>query len=336
MIESITSRAYARVGLIGNPSDGYFGKTISFVFRNFYAEVTLDQTPNLEIMGNDRDRSTFKSMEELADDVSQYGYYGGIRLLKATIKRFFEYCIKNDIQLDSKNFTVRYRSNIPHRVGLAGSSAIITACLRAILKFYSVSISKPLMAELILKVETEELGISAGLQDRVVQVYEDLVFMDFDRRIMEEQGHGIYRHLDINLLPPLYIAYLKDASEGSEVFHNNIRERYDRGEKVVVDAMKYWADLTIQARDCLLGGKPEELGELINLNFDKRRSIYQISKKNLQMIDTAKSTGATAKFTGSGGAIVGTYRDEKMFDNLSEALKPQGVCVLKPNIQPED
>ena len=27
----IQTRAYARAGLIGNPSDGYFGKTISFI-----------------------------------------------------------------------------------------------------------------------------------------------------------------------------------------------------------------------------------------------------------------------------------------------------------------
>jgi hypothetical protein len=36
---SITCRAHARVGFLGNPSDGYFGKTISFSLANFYAEV---------------------------------------------------------------------------------------------------------------------------------------------------------------------------------------------------------------------------------------------------------------------------------------------------------
>jgi hypothetical protein len=40
----IRARAYARIGLLGNPSDGYFGKTISVSIQNFYAEVAL--TPN--------------------------------------------------------------------------------------------------------------------------------------------------------------------------------------------------------------------------------------------------------------------------------------------------
>ena len=41
-LNAITRRAYARVGLLGNPSDGYFGKTIAFTIANFYAEATLE------------------------------------------------------------------------------------------------------------------------------------------------------------------------------------------------------------------------------------------------------------------------------------------------------
>jgi glucuronokinase len=43
----ITRRGYARAGLIGNPSDGYFGKTISIIVKNFHAEISLFQTPEL-------------------------------------------------------------------------------------------------------------------------------------------------------------------------------------------------------------------------------------------------------------------------------------------------
>jgi glucuronokinase len=39
----ITQKAYARAGLVGNPSDGYFGKTISFIIRDYWAEVVLDE-----------------------------------------------------------------------------------------------------------------------------------------------------------------------------------------------------------------------------------------------------------------------------------------------------
>jgi len=84
----------------------------------------------------------------------------------------------------------RYDTNIPRQVGLAGSSAICTACFKALLAFYSLTESefqKPICPKFVLSVEHDELGINAGLQDRVVQVYGGLVYMDFDQQLMERQ-----------------------------------------------------------------------------------------------------------------------------------------------------
>ena len=326
----ITKRAYPRGGLVGNPSDGYFGKTIALSFRNFHAEVVLYETPALEILPNTRDHSRFRSIEALADDVKLYGYYGGIRLVKAAIRCFFRYCSKTGVTLHDRNFTVKYHSTIPHLVGLAGSSAIITACMRALMAFYGVSIPKPVLANLILSVECDELGISAGLQDRVAQVYQGMVYMDFDRDLMQTRGYGRYDTLDTAGLPPLYIAYRSDLSQGSEVFHNNIRGRFERGDSDVVDAMLFWADLTDQVRRLLEAGQGDRIGTLLNANFDRRRELYEISEGNLQMIDTARGLGASAKFTGSGGAIIGTYEDEAMFKELRQALTAMQIKVMKP------
>lgn len=328
----IRYRAYPRAGLIGNPSDGYFGKTIAFAFSNFSAEVVLYQTPELEILPAARDHSRFLSIRDLQRDVRRHGYYGGVRLLKATIKRFFDYCEENQIQIDERNFTIRYSSNIPTQVGLAGSSAIITACMRALMAFYEVSIAKPILANLILSVENNELGIPAGLQDRVCQVYEGVVYMDFDRAIMTRQGFGHYEELDPQLLPPLYIAYRADLAEGTEVFHNNLRARWEQGDADVVAAMKQWAHLTEQVRELLLKGGREQISPILDANFDLRRKIYNIGASNLLMVDTARSTGASAKFTGSGGAIVGVYKDEAMYQELEKRLGAIGIRVLKPNI----
>ncbi len=328
----IRTQSHPRAALIGNPSDGYFGKTIAFTFRNFAAEVTLYETPELEILANTRDNSLFDSIAHLAEDVRCYGYYGGIRLLKAAIKRFYDYSTTQGFALHERNFTLRYHSNIPHLVGLAGSSAIITACMRALMKFYDLDIPKPELANLILSVENQELAISAGLQDRVAQVYQGLVFMDFDQAHMARQGYGHYEPLPAGLLPPLYIAFRHDLSEGSEVFHNNIRDRFERGDPEVLAAMHRWAELTETARSCLLEHRHEALGELMNRNFDLRASLYRISAGNLRMIESARAVGASAKFTGSGGAIIGTYRDEAMYQRLCEALTKISVHLLRPDV----
>ena len=328
----VQMKSYPRVGLVGNPSDGYFGKTIAFLFKDFHAEVLLYETPELEILAEARDRSVFRSIAHLAQDVRTIGYYGGVRLLKAAIKRFYDYCQEKNIHLGDRNFTIRYHSDIPHQVGLDGSSAIVTAAFRALCFFYHITIPNPVLANFVLSVERDELDISAGLQDRVVQACGGMVYMDFAKEIMERDGCGRYEPMDMRQLPPLYVAYDTELAEGSELFHNNIRQRFARGEAQVVEAMSFWAELTDKVRDRLESGKGDELGALLNANFDKRSEIYRINPRHLAMVDAARGVGASAKFSGSGGAITGTYDDEPMYHRLEKALGAMNITVFKPTL----
>jgi len=328
----IETYSYPRAAVIGNPSDGYFGKTIAFVFSNFIARVELYQTPELEIKPQRLDVTLFNSMKELVDDVCFAGYYGGMRLLKATIKVFYEYCQASQIPLDNRNFTIRYRSNIPLRLGLAGSSAIITACMKALMQFFKVQLPPAILANLVLSVETKELGISAGLQDRVAQAFEQPVFMDFNRELMQSRGFGRYEPLDATKFPPFYIAFRSNLSEGTEVVHNNLRARFDIGDPVVLKAMQRWGEITTEFREALEIRDYDRMHNLMNENFDLRRETIPITQGNIEMVELARSTGASAKFTGSGGAIIGTYRDEAMFQQLKKRLSERQIEVIKPEI----
>src|SRR6478672_5136007 len=88
----ITAHAHARAGLVGNPSDGYFGKTISFIIRNFRATVHLWESPHFEIVPTHGDLARFASVNEFLRDQKLHGYYGGLRLIKAIVKKFHEHC----------------------------------------------------------------------------------------------------------------------------------------------------------------------------------------------------------------------------------------------------
>ncbi|HOZ48490.1 MAG TPA: GHMP kinase [Candidatus Hydrogenedentes bacterium] len=322
--------AYARAGLAGNPSDGYYGKTISFIVRNFWARVSLYESTDLEIVPSFQDRSKYPSVHDLVEDVKIHGYYGGIRLMKATVRRFIEYCDEHGIDLPKQNFSIRYRSNIPRHLGLAGSSALVTATLRCLMEFYEVEIPKSIQPNVVLSVEKQELKIAAGLQDRVIQVYEGLVFMDFDKALLDARGHGAYEELDPALLPNLFLAYRTDLAEGSETFHNNILDRWLAGEADVVQAMKDFAGYAQEVRDLLVAGRGDEIGPWLDRNFDRRKSIYNLDPKNVDMVERARSAGASCKFTGSGGAIVGVYKDEAMYRRIEEAFMGSHAIVLKP------
>jgi glucuronokinase len=331
-MQIIRHRGYARAGLIGNPSDGYHGRTISVLVPEFYAEVILYEWEELELILSQEDRSRFGSVHELTRDVRLHGYYGGIRLVKATIKKFVEYCQTHGLRLHDRNFSIRYESSIPRQVGLAGSSAIIVATLRTLMEFYGVEIPLHIQPSLVLSIETGELGIVAGLQDRVIQVYGGVVYMDFGRDAMRSEAgyeYGRYEPLDPALLPPLYIAYSADEGEPTEVTHRPLRIRYEQGDPDVLAAMDKFGRLTEDAKAALLARDSERLSRLIDENFDTRLSICQVQPAHRQMVETARSVGASGKFAGSGGAIIGVYRDEAMYAALRTALEATGCQVFK-------
>ncbi|HYL80141.1 MAG TPA: hypothetical protein VEU07_04965 [Candidatus Acidoferrum sp.] len=328
----IQTKAYARAGLIGNPSDGYFGKTISFILKNFSAKVTLYESPRLTILPQRCDRLEFGNFCEFLDDVQVHGYYGGVRLIKAAIKRFGDYCARTGRVID-RNFTLEYDTDIPIRVGLAGSSAIVTATLRALMEFFGVQIPKPALPGIILSVELDELRIGAGLQDRVVQVYEGVVFMDFDKERMERDGFGLYEPIDPALLPPVFVAYHDRLAEGTEVTHNDLRSRFNRGEPQVLDGIKRWAELTQQAYDLLVAGRGREIGPLMDANFDLRARLINISPGNRALVETGRRLGAGVNFAGSGGAVVGcSDGDPERLKRLAAAYADIGAKLIVPHI----
>ena len=328
----IETRAYARAGLLGNPSDGYYGKTISVSVRNFGAHVSMYESPELRIEPEPQDVNVYRNIHELVDSINSHGYYGAERLIKAAIKKFLEYSVKNNIRLPNRNFTIRYHSTIPRQVGLAGSSAIITATMRALLKFYNIKIQRELLPSLILQTEKDELGINAGLQDRVIQVYEGCVYMDFEKESLDKKGHGKYVRLDVDNLPNLYIAYKTELSKVSGQVLNDIRVRYEKKDALVLGSLARIAEIAAEGREAINNRNFERLNALINENFDLRVKIMQISEDNMKMIKTARDCGASAKFAGSGGSIIGMYEDDEMLNRLINALKEQKVRVIKPFI----
>ncbi len=318
----------ARAGILGNPSDGFYGKTIAIPVRNFHAEVAISESNKIEILPGPRDKINFDSLDELINDIKISGYYGGFRLIKAALKQFHDFCKRKNISLADKNFSVQYTSNIPRQVGLAGSSAIITSTIKGLSKFYKVKIDKPIMANRVLWAETFELGIAAGLQDRVVQVYNEPVFMDFNKDFIGQHGYGIYEPVDIELFPPLFLAYRVDLTHEDRI-HNDVRTRWERGEPIIRNTMIEISENASKGYEALKNQNLKEFDECINRNFDLRARIYPITDKNNYMIRLARAAGATAKFPGSGGAIIGSFNSDALFNKLEKKFGKIGCKVVR-------
>ncbi|KAJ3027763.1 UNVERIFIED_CONTAM: hypothetical protein HDU68_003158 [Siphonaria sp. JEL0065] len=314
--------AYARVGLMGNPSDGFFGKTISLLIKNFHATVTItpnaspsdqtitiQQTPLL-------DPFQFASLAQLSASCEKNGYYGVQRLMLAAAKVFGSYCKELGVHSVEggvlRGFRVDYETNIPRQVGLAGSSALITAFIRSLVLYYGLDnhpgFPPHVRANLALSAEKDELDIAAGLQDRVIQAYGGLVFMDFNRDLMESRGYGNYERLPLSLVPKgLWIAYVGVPSDSGKI-HTNVRARFFQGDQEVITAMDLFADLATRAKTALLKHDATTFAELMDTNFATRRSLYGdavVGADNLAVVKIAHEFGHAAKFSGSGGCVVG-------------------------------
>jgi glucuronokinase len=288
--------AFARAALAGNPSDGYGGATLAVVVRDFRAEVEVR-------VATDRSMAPESA------------------LVRATISRF-----ERKLAPGAPPAAVRLWTSIPRAVGLGGSSAIVIATTRALCELHQVHLHEDELASFALAVESEDLQIAAGLQDRVAQAYGGLTFMDFRTRV--------YERLDPELLPPLFVAWDLGAAGHSGDTHAELRARFHGGDPVVVTAMSELAELARAARSALLAGEHDTFAHCLDASLDARARMIRLDQRHLAMIELARVQGASANYTGSGGAIVGCCQDSEHRDHVLTAFAASGRRAIAPALAP--
>jgi len=310
MTTSASARAPARAGLVGHPSDGFGGATLSVTLDNFAADVHAQPAQALDI----------------APAGDGQWPEGGLPLVSAAVVCLCRHCAATGMPFHGR-VRIRYTSTIPRQVGLGGSSAIVIAALRALAPLAGTVLARERLPALALSVETDELGIAAGLQDRVAQTYGGLVFMDFDEAHVAEHGHGRYESLLCGLLPELFLAWRPGAGTASGAAHAAVHGRFAHGEKRIVHAMRTLARLAHEARAALLAGEHRAFAAALDAGYDVRASIYELDPRHRAMVDSARRLGLSATYTGSGGAIVGVASDPEAVAALERELSPEGISV---------
>jgi glucuronokinase len=289
-------QALARAGLVGNPSDGYGGAVLAVTVPSLGARASARRAPGRAI-----------------DPRSE--------LVGATLDRFAREFERPSAAGET---AIEWSSTIPRGVGLGGSSAIVIAVLRALCGLYGVELAATELAELALAVEVEGLGIVAGLQDRVVQAYGGLMFMDFD----PAAGPDRYEQLDPAQLPPVLVAWRADAGGESHAVHAPLRERHARGEAAVVAALDELGALARRGRDALLAGERLELARCVDSSFEQRRRMLSLDPRHVEMVECARFCGASANYAGSGGAIVAVCAGDAQRAHVAAELQALGCDVL--------
>ncbi len=326
----IRHAAPSRVGILGNPSDGYGGKTLALAVPHFEAAVTLEPAEGVEIVGLPDDQPRWSSLDALAEHVDRHGYGTGPQLLAAATRTFLDVARSVDAPVPG-GFRLAYETDIPRQVGLGGSSALVIATLRCLQEHFGLDLPAPVLPTVALRAETAELGLSAGLQDRVVQSYGGLVAMDFGETEVDTRfgvSHGVYEPVDPTTLPPLFLAFRQSAAEPSDTYHQRLRSRYEAGDAQVREVLRELAGLVVEGRAALRWGDGDRFAELIGRNMALRLSLGPVPDGHRELAETADLAGATATFTGSGGAVVGAYRDDEQLERLRDLYADIGADVL--------
>ena len=286
-----SSSAFARAALAGNPSDGYGGAVLAVCVPLLAARA--EATP---------------ADEPRSDPPSA--------LVDATIARF-----------GRGPTAVRWSTTVPREVGLGGSSAIVTATVRALCAAHGHALAPDDLAEMVLAVEVEDLGIAAGPQDRYAQAHEGLVLMDF------AGARPRVERLDPALLPALYLAWRSGAAEASHAVHGGLRERGD--DPRVRAGMQRLAGHARAAAQALRGGDHAAFAAAVDASFDERAALLDLDPRHEAMVHAARAAGASANYAGSGGAIVGTLPPDGL-EPVASALRTLDCEVMAPSLRPED
>ncbi|UTI66618.1 hypothetical protein NBH00_10490 [Paraconexibacter antarcticus] len=292
-----TARVPARAALAGNPSDGYGGVVLAVCVGGLEASVLVEPAP-----GAERDVVCPPACTPLVD---------------ATLARF-RATAAGGAALGP--VAVRVGSTIPREVGLAGSSAIVIATLRALGRLTGTPLPSAGLPMVALAVEAEDLGIAAGPQDRVVQAAGGLVAMDFARG-----GLGTARAVDPAGLPPLLLAWPPAAGTPSGGYHAGLRARFDAGDPPVRAGMARLREHGLAAVTAAERGDHAALAGAIDGSFDARAALGPLDPRHTALVGAARLAGFAANYAGSGGAIVATGGPLPV---LRAALAPLGAEVM--------
>ncbi len=322
-MKTITTHAHPRIGLLGNPSDLYRGRVLGFTFGGFMAQVHLDPCESIELHGSEGVLRC-SPQPPFAAGLDPRAGRGGTELLAAAVKRLV--AAYPELETEARGFSLRFETDIPRQAGLSGSSGIIVAALRALGRHFGVDLDPEALALLAQEAETEELGLVAGPQDRVLQAHRGLLSMDFS------DSKPVVQVLDPDLLPPLLLAWDPEPGQSSGDVHASVFARWEAGDELVREVMRELPQLVVEGAAALQGGDHSRLAALMDRNFELRRSIFNISPRDQELIALGRDYGAGAKLCGSGGSAVFMHPDPAALSRLAQALNQAGWSGLFPQV----
>jgi galactokinase/mevalonate kinase-like predicted kinase len=287
----VVASAPARANLIGNPSDLYGGAVLGCSV-DARARVVVDAADGLALEADGR-RLRVEGPAEL--------------VLRGDCFDVARAALAAELASGAlPSIRIAYTSAIPFGSGLAGSTALLAALLRALAAWRGEAPSPYVLAERSRRVERELLGVACGWVDHYLCAFGGLRYVDLRGKEREGLAAGEPYATVEDLAPyvaelPFVLAFTGVPHHSGSV-HGPIRARWERGEPEVVKAYERVAAIACEGKSALLAGDFERFGALMDENHAIQRGLGGSGEANERLIEVARAAGARgAKLAGAGG-----------------------------------
>jgi galactokinase/mevalonate kinase-like predicted kinase len=314
--------APGRCGIIGNPTDMYGGSVISCSIP-YRAHITIEPADHLEIDAAG-ECITLHGADDLLLNDDQFD------VARAVLDYLHD---------DSLCCRISYRTTIPIKAGVSGSTALTVAILYALLRYRGLCYSPYRVAELARYIELNHLRIICGYQDAYMCTFGGLNYMDFrGKQFYREAAEELYATVEpldryIGELP--FVLAHTGVTHSSNAVHKPLRERWLEGDTQVREGYEEISRLAREGKKALLAQDWGRLGRLMNENHAIQRDLGGSGEANERLIAVALGYGALgAKLAGAGdgGTIIALHpQPEEMVAALRQAGSER---VFKPCAAP--
>lgn len=306
--------ASARAGLAGNPSDALGGAALAVSVPALRAQVRVRSATRLRVRGPG-DEGSWASLDSLDAHVSRFGYEGAERLVTAAIVTLRRHLRELGVALrDPSPFEVEWASNIPRSVGLAGSSALVVATIRAVAARWGATLTSTTVASLALSAERDELGIAGGWMDRAVQAHDAAVLVDAGEMRVVRPARPV----------ELLVAWDPQGAAPSGRLHASLADRLTSGDPALTQAVDALVAVAHRATSALEAADLAALAAAVDESCELRRGLGALDVATAALVEVARGCGASATSAGSGGAV-SVVCDPEHLDAVGEAFAKRGL-----------
>jgi D-glycero-alpha-D-manno-heptose-7-phosphate kinase len=225
-----------------------------------------------------------------------------------------------------------YRTDVPKGSGLGASAALDVAWLALTNGLMRRTITPTQLAEDAYRVE-KVLGVEGGKQDQYAAAlggFNHLVFGPESDPASAERlalDPAVVAALEERLL----LCYTGSAHDSGSL-HERVWEPFLGGDRRIAAALRRIRDSAPHARDALLRGDLDALGELLTVNLEGARQlapelVTSRMDELFAIATNAGAAGAKACGAGGGGCAIVLARDGRA-DEVRAALRGAGVEIM--------